>query len=123
MLGRTLGQWSHNSSRSEVNLAVSHHKIMSGTPLALEALKPIVFILDDVKSEQGGKKGKNQKETNFKTFGSFICVDSFKKGSKMALGWRCRRISVSTILFTFCFGSLQSTCLQGCKPMLQGAES
>lgn len=88
-----LSTWFPGGGLLQVAVKISHHSIGANAP-APTVDKPLVFVLDEPKEENEGKKrGKKNKNTfqpSIKNFGSRVNINKFKSSSKMILAWRCR---------------------------------
>ena len=81
-----------------MKLGVSHHTLAEN---AISLDKPLVFVLDNRKDPEEEEKNKKRKrgEKNkgsggptFKNFGSYVQTTKIKGSSKIAIGWRARRM-------------------------------
>ena len=90
-----------------MKVEVSHHTQKDGK---FSNVKPLVFIMDDVKTQtqdkdikQEGKKPKKQKKSakntgpavTIKNFGSKASVTVVKASKNLSIAWRCRPHTVS----------------------------
>ncbi|CAK9032535.1 unnamed protein product [Durusdinium trenchii] len=85
----------------EVALKMSHHVFTgTGEQKVLQADKPLCFLLDERKEQEGdekkGKKKKGKKKQKqdqsptFKNFGALLNLAKLKGNSKLVIGWRMR---------------------------------
>ena len=81
----------------QVKLEVSHHKLQDGV---WKAVKPLVFVLDNVPEDkkvkkevkEGGRKKKKAKTEglNIRNFGASLDVGKIKCAEHLSTAWRCR---------------------------------
>ncbi len=82
----------------KVKVELSHHKKMEDG-LDFDAAKKLVFVLDDVKTSNNGKKQKKDKSSSLtaKNFGAYIDVNKVKANpTTLALAWRCRPLGIAS---------------------------
>ncbi|CAK9042284.1 Uncharacterized protein SCF082_LOCUS32839 [Durusdinium trenchii] len=80
----------------EVKLAVTHHTVASIDKIEPE--KPLTFLLDPPKPQDGEgepkkkklKKGETAGTMTAKNFGAILDISKFKKANRLVLGWRAR---------------------------------
>ena len=108
-----LGSWASQTRPCQVNVKVSHHVISAdGDKRTVNPESSLVFVLDikddEPKKKPKGKKGKKNKQesdVSFRNFGAKLSLDRMKQGSKLVLGWRCRRGSAMNSGYPPCVGN------------------
>ena len=78
----------------QVNVNVTHHTLNDN---GITTEKPLIFILDEVKSDEekkGRKKRKKDTGPTHKNFGAKLSVDKMKGTDRFVVAWRMRLLGI-----------------------------
>lgn len=96
----------------QVKLAITHHTVTAAAndSLMVTSDKPLVFVLDQPKQDDGKRrKSKSKKNKGDKgglkaqNFGSVVDISKMKDAKRFVVGWRARLLNNMCILYICSF--------------------
>lgn len=101
----------------QVKATISFYTISMGDLDNLASTKPLVFLLDDLPSDDAEKKKKKKKKekklsVNYKNFGARVNANTMKQSTAMTVGWRCRPVGLKQTFTPLGLESRMSRILQ-----------